>query len=165
MGVAVPTYVDDLAICACAQSTAAAAMQALEMRLKSHPAGPIELHSKCVKDARAWKTKGHVEVLKYLLEPDNGYGDNPVHVKPGQRRISKFKKTLKEKLDQAKAKGEDLYTAGLRYWRRWYASQQAWTKVPGHTELLSENIAMSYINDYLSGIPMGGNANVYGLAT
>lgn len=163
-GVAVPTYVDDLAICACAQPTAAAAMQALEMRLKSHPAGPIELHSKYVKDAAAWKTKGHVEVLKYLLEPANGYGNNPVHVKPGQRRIERFKKRLKEKLDQAKAEGEDLYEAGLRYWKQWYASQQAWTKVPVLSELASEMAAMQYIHDYIVGIPMGCNAKVTGLA-
>jgi hypothetical protein len=164
MGVAVPTYVDDLAICACAQPTAAAAMQTLEVRLKSHPAGPIELHSKCVKDAAAWKMKGHVEVLKYLLEPDNGYGDNPVHVKPGQRRIERFKKRLKEKLDQAKAEGEDLYTAGLRYWKRWYASQQAWTKVPFFSELASEMAATDYIHDYIICLPMGSNAKVSGLA-
>ena len=161
MGVAISSFMDDLAICACAQTTAAAAMHALEMRLKSHPAGPIELHAKHIRDANAWKTDGHAEVLKYLLEPGNGYGDNPVHVKPGLRRISKFKKRLKEALDQAKAEGKDLYTEGLHYWRQWYASQQAWTKVPGYTEELSCNIAMSFIDDYKEGIPMGGNAKVY----
>ncbi|WFU41780.1 hypothetical protein QA640_04500 [Bradyrhizobium sp. CB82] len=163
MGVAVPTYVDDLAICACAQPTAAAAMQALEVRLKSHPAGPIELHAKCVRNAEWWKSEGQVTVLKYLLEPGNGYGGNPVHVKPGPGRISRFKKRLKEKLDQAKAEGKDLYSEGLRYWKQWYASQQAWTKVPGYTELVSENLAMSYIDDYKLGIPMGSNGKVYGL--
>jgi hypothetical protein len=164
MGVAVPTYVDDLAICACAQSTAAAARHALEMRLLSHSAGPIVLHAKCIKNATTWKAKGHVEVLKYLLEPDNGFGDNPVHVKPGPRRIARFKKKLKKQLDEAKSAGEDVETAGLRYWRRWYASQQAWTKVPFWSELVSEMAAKEYIEDYIKGIPMGSNAKVYGLA-
>lgn len=164
MGVAISSFVDDLAICACAQTTAAAAMHALEMRLKSHPAGPIELHAKQIRDANAWKTDGHTEVLKYLLEPGNGYGDNPVHVKPGPRRISKFKKRLKEKLDQAKAEGKNLYAEGLRYWKQWFASQHAWTKVPGCSELVSEAAAMSYIEDYILGIPMGSNAKVYALA-
>lgn len=164
MGVAVFTFVDDLAICACAQPTAAAAMQALAVRLKSHPAGPIELHSGCVKNANTWMIKGPVEVLKYLLQPGKGFGGNPVHVMPGPRRIAKFKKNLKKRLDEAKSEGEDPLKAGLRYWRQWYNSQQAWTKVPGHTELLSENIAMSYIDDYVHGIPMGSNANVYGVA-
>jgi hypothetical protein len=164
MGVAVATYVDDLAICACAQKTAAAAMHALEMRLSSHSAGPIVLHSKSIKNAMAWKSKGQVEVLKYLLEPDNGFADNPVHVKPGQRRIERFRKRLREKLNLAKAEGKDLYAEGLRYWGEWYRSQQAWTKVPVLTELASEAAAMSYIKDYKLGIPMGSNAVNYGLA-
>ena len=161
MGVAVPTYVDDLAICACAQPIAAAAMHALEMRLLSHSAGPIVLHAKSIKNAETWKTEEHVTVLKYLLEFGNGYGDNPVHVKPGPRRLEKFKKKLREKLDQAKAEGKDVYAAGLGYWMQWYASQQAWTKVPFWSEVVSEMATNEYIGDYINGLPMGANAKVY----
>jgi hypothetical protein len=47
---------------------------------------------------------------------------------------------------------------GLDYWHQWFQSQQAWTKVPRYSKQLSENITLSYIDDYLHGVPMGKNA-------
>lgn len=147
LGDAISTFLDDLAFCAGAQSIATAAMQALEVRLKSHPAGPIELHSKQLRDAKAWKTAGRVQVLKYLLEPGRGY-NCPVHVKPGPGRFGRFRKRLKQRLDAAKALGQDVDEKGFIYSKRWYRSQQAWTKVPGHSKQVFEVAALCTIHEY-----------------
>ncbi|WP_173088743.1 hypothetical protein [Devosia sp. 1635] len=47
----------------------------------------------------------------------------------------------------------DIIDAGLEYWWRWFCSQQAWTKVPGHSQSLSETITVTYIADFASGNP------------
>jgi len=98
-----------------------------------------------------------IELMGYRFRPGEGYGTNSVHVKPGARRFSRFKEKLREKLKDAD-QTLDPYDVGLDYWRQWYPSQQAWTKVPGYSEQVSENITLSYIHDYLHGVPMGKNA-------
>lgn len=143
---------DDVYLGARDRKGAEAALQAFKQRLKSHPAGPIELYD--AKPVRA--STGTVTVLGYLLEPGNGYGSNPIHVKPGPRRTNRFKNRLNQRLLKL-GPDEDAMAQGLAYWRPWYASQHAWTKVPVHSEFVSESCAMGYIDDFKHNVPMGGN--------
>src|SRR5690606_812540 len=101
---------------------AQAAAEILEERLKSHPAGPIELHSSKVTNAHSLK----VMVLGYWLEPGKGHGTHYVHVKPGPKRIERFKQNLACRLENAGSE-DDLYDVGCEYWKHWFASQAAWT--------------------------------------
>jgi hypothetical protein len=137
------SFQDDLAIGACAKKIAEEAKCKFTKRLLNHPAGPIKLHSSAVTAAQSSK----VQVLGYMLEPGNGFGDNPVHVKPGPKRIARFKSRLRERLKDA-SKDDDLLEVGISYWRNWFSSQQAWTKVPLFTEELSLNITHSYVHDF-----------------
>jgi hypothetical protein len=98
-----------------------------------------------------------IELLGYKLQPGAGYGKNNVHVKPGKRRFNRFKEKLEERLKNSD-KSLEPFDVGINYWRCWYKSQQAWTKVPGHSEMASETITLSYINDFIHGVPMGENA-------
>lgn len=148
-GVVAKTYTDNFAIGAHAPDECNDAVSKLAARLKSHPAGPIYLHPSPATSAKSRM----LHVLGYRLEPGNGYGGNPVHVKPGKKRIDKFKRELARHLKMSPV--DAYYQIGEQYWQRWYASQQAWTKVPGHSELLSLNIALSYVDDFRQGIPMG----------
>jgi hypothetical protein len=153
LGVAAFSFCDDLAIGACFKSDGQAAVEALTERLQSHPAGPIELH-----DAELLpRTSMKVQLLGYFLEPGNGYGTNPVHVKPGPKRTARLRAKMTERLKRAAKAGDDLMEVGLAYNARWYASQQAWTKVPGDSWNASECAAMGYVEDFEMGIPLGGN--------
>jgi len=154
-GIAKSSFMDDLAIGTRSRKGIDAAVTVLTERFLSHPAGPIELHPAKPTDAVAWVKGGkEIELLAYKLQPGAGYGANKIHVKPGPRRLSRFREKLREKLKAADNSFEP-YDVGLDYWRHWYQSQQAWTKVPGHTELVSENITLSYIDDYIHGLPLG----------
>ena len=146
------SWVDDLYFGARVREDARAAYQAFKERLLSHPAGPIELHEG--KPIKAETRELHV--LGYRLEPDNGYGDNPVHVLPGPKRTNRFKNRLTRKLLSI-GLDEDAIKVGLAYWRRWYDSQQAWTKVPGYSEYISETLAMLDIISFEHNEPMKGN--------
>jgi hypothetical protein len=158
-GIAKSSFMDDLAIGARSRKNIETAVIVLTGRLLSHPAGPIELHALKPRDAFGWAKGGkEIELLGYKLQPGNGYGATKVHVKPGSRRLSRFEVKLREKLKNAD-KSLEPYDVGLNYWRQWFQSQQAWTKVPGCSELVSECIALSYIDDYLHGMPLGKHAN------
>lgn len=126
-------------------------MHALTEQFKAHPAGPLELHT--VPPVAAASRK--VEVLGYFLEPGNGYGGT-IHVKPGPKRFKKFRANLAARLHAAGPNG-DLDKIAEDYWKRWFQAQQAWTKVPGHTKQLSQNIKDTYVDDFKHGIPMGKN--------
>ncbi|MEZ0018065.1 hypothetical protein [Sinorhizobium fredii] len=148
------SIMDDVSMRAWSQTDAVSAFDALKMQLLLLPAGPLELHAKAPVYA---PTKG-ATVLGYRLLPGEGYDDNPVHVKPGGRRIEKHKRKLFAKLTAAAAKNLDLFEIGEEYWGQWYESQQAWTKVPGYSWQVSWSATQGYIQDFKSGIPMGQNA-------
>ena len=116
---------------------------------KSHPAGPIHLHPSPTISSMKWK----LDIFGYRLQPGNGFSDNPVHVRPGSKRIRKFKHNLAIRLTLApKSAAKEV---GMLYWARWFASQRAWTKVPGHSVEISLGITETYIDDFLNNIPMG----------
>ena len=97
-------------------------------------------------------------VLGYFLEPENGL-NGTTHVKPGPKRLRRFRERLKQRL-QAAGPGDDLLLVGEGYWKHWYASQQAWTKSPD-TENLSWSAMASYVDDFKYGIEMGKNHPSY----
>ena len=144
------SYCDDLSIGAHTKGECRAAKQALTDHLSSLPAGPIELHHVPIKNAN----NPRIVVLGYSLEPGKGHGDNYVHVKPWIKRIDKFKHKLFRKLKAAPAEANLLEVAD-NYWRPWFGSMGAWTKVPVHSEQLSRNITSTYVTDFKDGIPMG----------
>jgi hypothetical protein len=144
------SFVDDLTIGACNKGIAKAAQRAVTKWFSSLPAGPIELHPSPILAANSWK----LTVIGYRLEPGNGYGGNPVHVKPWGKRISRFKRKLAKRLAGA-APNSDLFAVGEKYRQRWFKGQQAWTKVPFHSDDLSRCITMVYVDDFHHGIPMG----------
>lgn len=146
----VGSYVDDLAIGCVTKAEAAEALSSLTGAL-AHPAGDVLLHDTTI------RYKKNKYFLGYALQPGRGYGNNPVHVKPGPKRIKRFKARLKWKLIKAKKSGKDLLSVGEDYGEMWYASQHAWTKVPGHSHQLSLNITSSYVQDFKDGYPMGAN--------
>ena len=88
------------------------------------------------------------------MEPGNGHGEHYVHVKPGPKRIERFKRRLAETLTKAKP-GVDRFAVGNDYWRKWFNSQQAWTKVPFWSEDLSSFLTFIYIQDFNQDLPMG----------
>ncbi len=143
------SYVDDLSVGARTEGEIKAAQQAVTERFASLPAGKMELH-----ESDALKASSHrAKALGYFLEPGNGYGNNFVHVKPGPKRIKKFKSCLKQRL--ATAPSDAAFKVARKYWKHWYHSQQAWTKVPDQSADVSWNITVSYVDDFLHGIPMG----------
>jgi len=143
---------DDVYLGACDRKGAEAAWQAFKQRLNSHPAGPIELHQA----TPVHTSTGQVSVLGYKLRPGKGYGNNPVHVVPGPKRINRFKNRLTQRLLRA-GPNQDLLQLGLKYWCHWYPSQQAWTKVPHYSYRVSQGFAYGYIDDFKNEVPMGKN--------
>ncbi len=118
--------------------------------LSSLPAGPIELHDAAIKNSRTQR----VVVLGYALEPGQGHGDNYVHVKPWIKRIEKFKYNLYQKL-KAAPPGANFFEIAEKYRRQWFGSQGAWTKVPFHSNDVSSCITMTYVDDFIHGLPIG----------
>jgi hypothetical protein len=143
-------FMDDLNIGACTKGQALAAKEIVTTQLLSHPAGPIELHDEPVINVQT----GMVVALGYKLEPGNGHGDNYVHVKPWGKRIKRFKSKLWKKLSEAEP-GADLFEIAETYRRRWFNSQQAWTKVPELSDDTSANITATYVDDFIHGILLG----------
>ncbi len=147
-GVVVAVYLDNLAIGGPSAAKVVAAVNLLSEKLSEGP-GTIELHDTEVMH------KSKVDLLGYRLEAGKGYRGNPVHVKPGKRRIERKKAKLKGKLEEAQADGLDLDDTAEDYWNQWSPSQGAWTRVPYHSDRVSLDITMSYVNDFRDGIPMG----------
>jgi reverse transcriptase-like protein len=144
------SYSDDLSIGAHTKGECRAAKHALTDHLSSLPAGPIELHDVPIKNAATQR----IVVLGYALEAGKGHGANYVHVKPGHKRTDKFKRKLFQKLACAQD-GADLSEVGKNYWRQWYGSQGAWTKVPAFSKRVSQTITATYVSDFVDGIPLG----------
>ena len=144
------SYCDDLSIGAHTKGECRAAKHALTDHLSSLPAGQIELHEAPIKNANNQR----IVVLGYSLEAGRGHGDNHVHVKPGGKRTGKFKHRLVQKLKAAPTEA-NLFEITEKYRRQWYGSQGAWTKVPLFSDEASRNITMSYVADFLNGIPIG----------
>jgi hypothetical protein len=144
------SYIDDLIIGAGTESEIKAAQQLVTQAFASLPAGPIELHDTPPPSA----SSGKLIVLGYRLEPGHGYGNNPVHVKPGPPRIARFKQRLTLRLTEADPNA-DLAQVAEEYWRAWFDSQQAWTKVPYHSKRLSQLITFTYVIDFEHNLPMG----------
>ena len=144
------SYCDDLSIGAHTKGECQAAKHAVTDHLSSLPAGPIELHDVPIKNANNQR----IVVLGYSLEAGEGHGDNYVHVKPSTKRTNKHKHKLFRRLKAAPA-GADLHEIAEKYWRQWYGSQGAWTKVPLFSEEVSRNITASYVSDFIDGIPLG----------
>jgi hypothetical protein len=144
------SYCDDLSIGAHTKGECRAAKHALTDHLSSLPAGPIELDDVPIKNAKAQR----LVILGYSLESGKGHGDKDVHVKPWQKRTDRFKHKLAQKLKVAPVEA-DLNEVATNYWRQWYGSQGAWTKVPAFSKRVSQTIALTYVDDFIHGIPMG----------
>jgi hypothetical protein len=142
---------DDLAIGARLKKDAQAAKAALTERLKSHPAGSVLLHKVAIRHDEMKM----VQVLGYFLEPGNGYHDS-IHVKPAPKRFDRFRRRLAQRLAAA-SPNEDEFEIGENYWKHWYASQQAWTKIPVHSEAVSLNAMYGCVTSFINGQPMKGN--------
>ena len=153
-GISGVSFMDDLAIGARLEMDTQAAAMELRQRMLSHPAGPLKLHAGPVQSV--WSMK--VCVLGYFLEPENGL-NGTTHVKPGPKRLRRFKDRLKQRLELAGPQ-DDLLVIGEQYLKPWYASQQAWTKSPD-TENLSWSAMASYVRDFEYGIEMGKNHPSY----
>jgi hypothetical protein len=144
------SYCDDLSIGARTKGECRAAKQALTDHLSSLPAGPIELHEVKTRNANNQR----VLVLGYSMEAGKGHGDNNIHVKPWIKRTDKFKHRLVQKFEAAPAEA-NLFEIAEKYWRQWYGSQGAWTKIPLFSEEVSRSITASYVSDFIDGIPLG----------
>ncbi|MBJ7533405.1 hypothetical protein JDN40_04705 [Rhodomicrobium vannielii ATCC 17100] len=143
------SYIDDLSVGARTKGAIKAAQQVVTEKFASLPAGKIELYDEKIHHAHSRR----VQVLGYFLEPGNGHGGNPVHVKPGRKRIERFKSSLKRRLSGVDP--DNAWTVAKKYWKAWFGSQQAWTKVPHYSADLSWCITMAYVDDFLHGLPMG----------
>lgn len=118
--------------------------------LSSLPAGPIELHDVPIKNANTQR----IVVLGYAVEAGKGHGNNHVHVKPWRKRTDKFKRKLYRKLEAAPP-GADFFQIGENYRLQWFGEMGAWTKVPLLSNEVSRSITVSYVSDFMDGIPMG----------
>jgi hypothetical protein len=143
-------FSDDLNFGACTKGEISAAKQAVTEVFSSLPAGHIELHDAPVVNALSRR----VEVLGYRLEPGNGQGDSFVHVKPSRKRTERFKRKLAEKLKKAAADA-NRFDVAEKYRTQWFKSMHAWTKVPLQSDDVSRCITMSYVDDFIHGLPMG----------
>jgi hypothetical protein len=143
------SHSDDLVIGASNKHNIIAAKQAVTKQFSSLLAGPIELHETSPVHAASRR----VVVLGYRLEPGNGYGVN-VHVKPWRKRTDRFKNKLAAKLKKLEP-GTDLFARAEEYRVQWFNSQSAWTKVPQYSDGASASITMSYVSDFVDGVPMG----------
>ena len=139
------TFVDDLIIGTRLETDAQAAMEGVRDRFLNHPAGSLVLHNTTPLKA----SSGKVCVLGYFIEPGNGL-NGTIHVKPGPKRFYRFYRELIKRLAAA-GPSEDLFAVGMKYWRRWFDSQQAWTKIPLLSENVSESIAHCRIFDWAHG--------------
>ncbi len=123
--------------------------------LSTLPAGPLEFHQAPILAA----SSGKVTALGYKVQPGRGHrylpdGSRSTHVKPANKRTTRFKRRLANKL-QACETFEQRVEVARQYERRWYASQKAWTKVPDYSSELSQAITATYLDDFEHGIPLG----------
>jgi hypothetical protein len=124
--------------------------------MASLPAGPIEFHESPVLPANSQR----VTALGYLFQPGRGHlhfdsGSRSIHVRPGRKRIGRFKQRLAEKLATAPDADARLLLTET-YTLQWFNSQTAWTKVPAFSWMNADNCAITYLLDFENGQPMGG---------
>jgi hypothetical protein len=65
-----------------------------------------------------------------------------------------FKRKLAKKLRTSDPEA-DLFQVAEKYRKDWFNSMQAWTKVPSQSDDVSSCITMSYVDDFIHGLPMG----------
>ncbi|MCA3647042.1 MAG: hypothetical protein IOC54_10655 [Methylobacterium sp.] len=128
----------------------------LTLSMASLPAGPIEFHESPILPASSQR----VTVLGYLLQPGRGNsylddGSRSIHVKPGRKRIVRFRRRLADKLAAASDADARLVVAET-YALQWFNAQTAWTKVPGHSLSNAQTCAITYLCEFENGQPMGG---------
>ena len=148
MDLSLQTWVDDLMIGGRHKSEAEEAESKLFEHLATLPAGPVGLHGLGVVD------NYHLSALGYDVFPPRP-GRPKMHVKPGDKRIARFKTRLKKRLEHAVATGDDVWAAEEKYALAWFNSQSAWTKIPAYSENVCLSISCTYVSDFLDGIPMG----------
>ena len=147
---------DDLNVGAETLAQLTSVKEHMTLALASLPAGPLELHNSAILPATSRK----VQVLGYQIQPGRGHvkrpdGSRSTHVKPGAKRIRRYMSRLHDRLASAPP-DTDLLQVGESYHGQWFRAQQAWTKVPEASLLLSQNINLTYIWDFEHGIAMGG---------
>ncbi len=119
--------------------------------LQSHPAGPIMLHDETLQDIKI----GRLNALGYVFQPGKGYEGNPVHVKPGWKRIKSFYMRLRKKIWKAGPQGDPRKVAE-QYACQWFGSNGAWTKVPFFSKNKCIMYALAYVEDWIDQVPFGG---------
>lgn len=143
------TWVDNIALGGTSYSEVSAALCSLSHELELHSAGPVFLHDTEIEELRK------LFLLGYAFRPGHGFGSNPIHVKPGPKRIERFRSRLDRKLTKAQANVRPFEQVADAYARRWFGSQGGWTKVPALSKWACRNITQTYVADFLLGIPMG----------
>ncbi|MEF2559370.1 hypothetical protein VQ044_25010 [Aurantimonas sp. C2-5-R2] len=117
------TVMDDLCIGSCEVEAVIAVAGAVTKRLEAHPAGAINLHA-----AEPSDMKKGIRVIGYWITHEGDHKPDPVHVKPGGKRIERSRVRLLEKLQQVAGnrKGPDLLEVydelmdvAVTYAKRW----------------------------------------------
>lgn len=150
------SWQDDLNIGAETKATIKAIKEHVTAVFASLSVGPIEFHDTPILPA----SSGKVSVLGYRLQPGRGYfllpdGSREVHVKPGPKRINKYKRRLTKRLADTPPE-VDRQEVVDTYHQHWYNSQTAWTKVPEFSFMVSQAKNIEYLYDFEHGLPMDG---------
>jgi len=150
------SWQDDLNVGAETKATLKAIKEHVTAVFASLSAGPIEFHDTLILPA----SSGKVSVLGYRLQPGRGYfllpdGSREIHVKPGPKRIEKYKRRLTNRLADTPPEVDRQEVADT-YHQHWFNSQTAWTKVPAFSFMVSQAKNDEYLYDFEHGLPMGG---------
>jgi hypothetical protein len=150
------SWQDDLNVGAETKVTLKAIKEHVTEVFASLSAGPIEFHDTPILPA----SSGKVSVLGYRLQPGRGYfllpdGSREIHVKPGPKRIDKYKRRLTKRLADTPP-DVDRQEVADTYHLHWFNSQMAWTKVPAYSFMVSQAKNDEYLYDFEHGQPMGG---------
>lgn len=128
------TSVDDMSVGGKSKAEVEQAILMLGDYLSSHPAGSIHLHHTEVVEP------DELEALGYRFELANGHLKHGTHVRPAAKRLKRHHRKIRRTVEDALKLGEDPIDAAFAYWKHWYASQSAWTKVPHFTRFKSWEI-------------------------
>lgn len=119
------THCDDLAIGSRTEEELSKAIEALNYRLQSHPAGPLETYGGEINYIGTG-----FEFLNYFIRRDRA----KVRVTPGIKRFARLRERLWSRLllaDQAgRNSASELGLVTDEYFASWFVSQTAWTKIP-----------------------------------
>ncbi|MEF2549542.1 hypothetical protein VQ045_20670 [Aurantimonas sp. E1-2-R+4] len=150
---------DDLCIGSCEVEAVIAVAGAVTKRLEAHPAGAINLHA-----AEPSDMKKGIRVIGYWITHEGDHKPDPVHVKPGGKRIERSRVRLLEKLQQVAGnrKGPDLLEVydelmdvAVTYAKRWYDSNSAWTKKGQFSWNRLKEATESCVWNFINGEPIG----------